>query len=241
MQLVATDILAEAHGLSMTVCIVGIVLGMLLGGTGWLARRFWVVLGATLSGGLVGLLYGASYDVQPMVAGLGLAVAFGILSVFLIRFIVYVTVAFTCLFAVHMRFPQFDYPGLVLLVGGLFGLYLYRFWIMAITATLGGMMIVYSVVCLVDGLGKRDMIDWANRNAMLLNLACIGVVSFYVVGQFFIDQKIQGWKKGWQSTGQPKVAGQDQLKGGEKAKGGRNILDARKWLSKGWDKLRKAG
>src|SRR5438067_3591816 len=95
MQLVATDILGDAHGLSVTVCIVGIVLGMALGLTGWLARRFWVVLGATLGGGLVGLLYGPNYDVQPMVAGLALALVAGILSVFLIRFIVYVTVAFT--------------------------------------------------------------------------------------------------------------------------------------------------
>src|SRR5438105_9235624 len=114
MQLVASDILGEAHGLSVAVCIVAIVMGLLLGVTGWLLRRFWVVLGATLAGGLAGLLQGASYDVQPLVAGLGLALIAGLLAVFLIRFIIYVAVAFTCLFAAHVKFPQVDYPGIIL-------------------------------------------------------------------------------------------------------------------------------
>ncbi len=239
MHLVASDILYDAHGLSVTACIIGIVLGVVLGLTGWLARRFWVVLGATLGGGLAGLLYGRSYDIQPMVAGLALALTSGILAVFLIRFIVYVTVAFTCLFAVHMKFPQVDYPGLVLLVGGLFGLYLYRFWIMSITATLGGLLTVYSVVCLMDGLSTRDIVDWAERNANLLNLSCAGAIAALVFVQFFIDQKIQGWKQAWKGGG--KGSDHDKDKGADKAKKSATVLDARKWLSKGWDKLKKAG
>src|ERR1051326_3484894 len=151
MQLVASDILSEAHGLSVTACIFGIFLGVALGLTGWLARRFWIVLAATLGGGLAGGLVGPSYDIQPMAAALALAVAAGLMADVLHRFFVYVTVAFTCLFAVHMKFPQVDYPGVVLLIGGLLGLYLYRFWIMAISATPGGLLVVYAINRLVDG------------------------------------------------------------------------------------------
>jgi len=85
------------------------------------------------------------------------------------------------------------------------------------------------------------MINWADRHASILNLGCVGVIAVFVVVQFYIDQKIRGWKQSWQSGGQSKPPGQEKDKIAEKAKGSRTILDARKWLSKGLERLRKAG
>ncbi len=235
MQLVAPDILVEARGLSESVCTVGVLLGILVGVTGWWARRFWVVLGATLAGGLTGLLYGTSYDVQPLVAALALALAFGLGALLLIRFIVYVGVAFTCLFVMHHYFPRYDYPALSLLVGGVFGLYLYRFWIMALTGALGALLTVYAGLCLLDGLHHLDMIDWANTNGATLNWACIGTAAGFVLVQFLIDQARRGRSAGERNktSNTEKTSGSG---GGSKA-----IIDARGWFSKGWERLRKAG
>ena len=55
MQLIAADIIAEAHGLSVPFAAAGVAIGALLWILGWRWHRFWVVLATTVAAGLAGL------------------------------------------------------------------------------------------------------------------------------------------------------------------------------------------
>jgi hypothetical protein len=232
MELVAKDILTEARGLSDIVCMLGVILGIALGLTGWWANRFWVVLAATLTGGLYGLLNGTSYGVQPMVAALGLAIGSGLLALLLVRFVVYAAVAFSFLFLVHIFFPRLDQPALTLLVGGMLGLYLYRLWMMALLSFAGTLLVMYSGLCLLDGLNTLDMLALAEHDADTLNWACISLTAVFVLFQFLLDQRLTKQKSG---------ANNPWAKG---PKFGRRAEDApppKSWLARGWQQLRRAG
>ncbi len=233
MHLIAIDILAEARGLSEAVCGAGLALGVLLGLTGWWANRFWVVLAATIAGGMAGITQGASHGVQPMVAALGLAVAAGLTALLLVRFVVYAAVAFSFMFLIHLLVPRFDQPALSLLVGGMLGLYLYRFWMMALLSFLGALLTMYSGLCLLDALHTLDMMAWVSENAGSLDWACISLGFVFVLIQFALDQQRLGRKKDkrdfpWEKLLKSKKRIDDDA-------------DARSWLARSWQSLRRAG
>src|SRR5947209_2084318 len=86
MQTVVPEILAEAQGLSPALFAVGLVLGLALWLFGWKWHRFWTVLAITVAAGVYGLSDAAgSLRAQPLVAGLLLAVAAGMLALSLAR------------------------------------------------------------------------------------------------------------------------------------------------------------
>ena len=129
--------------------------------TGWLANRFWLTFFATVAAGLYGLFNGPSYGVQPLVAGLGLALAAGILAKLLVRMLAYFAGGLAGFLVVHLLLPRSDEPVICVLAGGLLGVLLFRFWVMLFTSALGGVLMTYSCLCLLDTLGKLDMITLA--------------------------------------------------------------------------------
>ena len=77
MQLLAPDILEEARGLSPLLSGTGLGIGFLLWSFGGRTHRFWLAMSVTLTAGLLGLTLGKQYGMQPLVAGLLLAVSAG--------------------------------------------------------------------------------------------------------------------------------------------------------------------
>src|SRR5438034_242014 len=112
MQLIAPDILQEAQGLSPAVSGTALFVGLVLWLTGWSWHRFWVVLSATAGAGLFGLLSSPYYKVQPLVAGLLLAVAAGVLALTLVRVLAFLTGGLAGWLAVtHALAPStWDFP-----------------------------------------------------------------------------------------------------------------------------------
>ncbi len=51
MNLIEPEVLADLSGLSIGLCVVGLLLGLALWLLGWRRHRFWVVLGITFLGG----------------------------------------------------------------------------------------------------------------------------------------------------------------------------------------------
>ena len=84
MQLFSPDVLSDIHGLSMGLSITAIVIGLLVWLTGWWGHRFWVVLVTTLLAGIFGLSSSPAHRIQPLVVGLLLAVAAGVLALALV-------------------------------------------------------------------------------------------------------------------------------------------------------------
>src|SRR5437762_2445800 len=89
MYLVSPDILREARELPVSLLSLGVLIGVLLWMLGAYSHRFWLVLAMTVGAGIHGLLYGPAYGMQPLVAGLLLAVATGALALSLVRVLVF--------------------------------------------------------------------------------------------------------------------------------------------------------
>lgn len=190
MQLIAPDLLAEAKGLSMAVTASAMVLGLLLWITGWAWHRFWVVLATTLAFGVFGLMTGPVYKMQPLVAGLLLAVSAGFLALALVRIMTFACVGLCTLMIVHSFWPgAFSEPLGCFLGGGLLGLFLFRFWIMFITSALGTLMMAYGALWTLDGMNKLNCVELAAQKAPMLNVIAIVVITVGVVVQFLLERR----------------------------------------------------
>src|ERR1700722_2593595 len=121
MHLIAPDIMAEAHGLSPATPAVGATVGTLLWFYGSYGHRFWIVMLLTLSAGIYGLYFGPAYGMQPMVAGLLLAVSTGTLGLALMRVLAFVAGGLAALWVAHVVAPSYDEPLVFFLLGGLAG------------------------------------------------------------------------------------------------------------------------
>jgi MFS family permease len=187
--LISPDILTEARALSFSLLAAGLTVGLLLWLLGWWGHRFWIVLIATVAAGIFGLNAGPSYGLQPVVAGLLLAVSAGVLALTLVRLFAYAAGGFTAWMLVHALAPLWGQPLLCFLAGGLIGLVLFRFWTMALTSFVGALLVVYSGLCLADKLDKLDSVSWASDQGALLNWLCGTLTLFGFVVQFFLERR----------------------------------------------------
>src|SRR5436853_292805 len=89
MVLIATDILADLCGLSLGLLIALVPVGLLLWLFGWWSNRFWIVLATTVCAGVFGLLEATTWQAQPIVVAVLLAIAAGILALALMRLITF--------------------------------------------------------------------------------------------------------------------------------------------------------
>src|SRR5690348_6630154 len=147
MQIVAPDLLADARELSVAVTAAGTALGLALWLFGWRGHRFWVVLSATLSGGIAGLTSSSAYGVEPLVAGLLAAVAAGVLALALVRVLAFAAGGLAACVLMHALAPAWDQPLVSLLVGGLLGVFFFRLGMMAFTSSAGTLLVAYCALC----------------------------------------------------------------------------------------------
>ena len=199
MQLLSPDILAEARGLSVVLSVSGVIVGLLLWLLGWWGHRFWVVLAATVAAGILGLYSGPDLGMQRLVAGLLLAVAAGALALALVRLLAFASGGVATWLVMRALVPAWDdLQGqlICLLTGGLVGLLLFRFWIMALTSLAGTLLAGYAGLCLADRLGHLDAAAWAARHALLLNWACGAAAVLGLVVQFLLDRRRQRGRDG---------------------------------------------
>jgi hypothetical protein len=190
MPLVDPQILAEAQGLSLALYAVGLVLGLALWTFGWKWHRFWTVLAITVAAGVYGLTDAAStMRAQPLVAGLLLALAAGLLALSLARMMAFGAGGFAALLAQGAWAPAWDQPLVCFLLGGILGLLLFRLWLMALTSLGGTLLMMYSGLCLVRPLLRFDPVAWSERHAPILNWVCGGVALTGVLVQFLLAKK----------------------------------------------------
>jgi hypothetical protein len=190
MQLLVPDILSEAQGLSANVTAPAFALGFLIWLLGWRGHRFWIVLGATICAGLIGLDAGPSWGTQRLVAGLLLAVAAGALALALVRVVAFAAGGAAGWLIVHALAPQWSDPLVCFLGGGIFGLLLFRLWMMTLTSGAGALLMGYSGLCLAAKFGSLDAVALAEKQTLMLNVACAGVALLGVVSQFFLDRQL---------------------------------------------------
>jgi hypothetical protein len=187
MQMIASDLLQEAHGLSLPFTIGGIVLGVLLWIFGWRAHRFWIALAATVAAGLYGLHTQAEPGPRLLAAGLLLAVAAGMLALDLSRLVAFASAGAGAWFAVHAVVPAFQEPLICFLAGGIVGLFLYRLQMMLMFSLTGALLAGYSALLLMETCRSAfDAGQWAKTNYVGVNIGVVvaTLVGIAVQGQF---------------------------------------------------------
>jgi hypothetical protein len=192
MDLVTSDILEVAQGLS-TVLQVGF---LLLGGWLWLfggrTHRFWLVMVTTLLTGIWGLYSGPEYGMQPLVAGLLLAIAAGALALSLMRVLFFIGAGFLALWLARSIAPGWNEPLACFLAGGLLGAFLFHVWVTALASLLGTLFLMYSSLCLVARFARVDVVSWASHNGPLLNWACAVLTVLGILVQYLMQNRKAG-------------------------------------------------
>jgi MFS family permease len=189
MTLLAPDVLEEARQLSPLVSGLALAVGLLLWLLGGWAHRFWLVLATTLVAGLFGLRFGPEYGMQPLVAGLLLAVAAGALALSLVRVLVFVAVGLAAVALAGAVAPSWDEPLTCFLAGGLLGIFLFQFWLTVLASAAGTLLMAYAGLCLASQLGRADVVSWAVRNAPLLNWCCAATAVCGVLMQYLLQSR----------------------------------------------------
>jgi hypothetical protein len=189
MQLIAPDILLEIKGLSLPLLIMGLAVGMLLLATGWQGHRFWIVLMATAGAGVTGLLSAPANRMQPVIGGLLLAVAAGVLALALVRVVAFAAGGVAAWLAMHSLGPAgWDEPLICFVGGGLIGLLLFRLWTMVLSSFGGSVLIGYFGLSLAAYFGKVDAVQFAEQHAGVANWGCLAGTLAGVLAQFIFDR-----------------------------------------------------
>lgn len=189
MRFLAPDILAEARSLSPFLSGVGLALGLGLWLFGGRTHRFWLAMCVTLTAGLLGLAYGKQYGMQPLVAGLLLAVSAGALALSLVRILLFAAGGLAALGLMQTMTPAWDEPIAFFLIGGLVGVLFYRFWITTFASLIGSLLMVYSALALLDRLHRVDSVAWAQKKGPLLNWGCASLIVVGVLVQFLLERR----------------------------------------------------
>ncbi len=195
---VVPEVLTHLRELPLFAQLVAVVAGLFLWTTGWGGHRFWIVLGATLGAGIVGLRHGPDFGAQPIVAGLLAAVAAGCLALSLARVAIFVACGFGCWYAAQMLTPNLSVPLVCLLIGGLLGLLLFRFWIILLSSTAGVVLLSCGGLVLTERLLKVDPLRWVSGNGTLINLGLAVAVLIGVVFQYYfvrVHKRFKSWSK----------------------------------------------
>jgi hypothetical protein len=188
MWFLAPDILELTRQLSPMVCIVGLLIGLLLWSFGGSSYRFWLALLITVAAGGLGLNLGRPNGVQPLVAGMLMALAAGVMALALARITLFVAGGVAGLLLAQAA----GWNEMVcFLAGGLAGVCLYRLWITALSSLAGSMLMLYSLVSGLDRMGWLNSVAWAERNRPLINWGVIGGTLVGMLAQHVIDR----WRK----------------------------------------------
>lgn len=189
MQIVAPDILEEARTLSPLLSGTGLLLGFLLWALGGRTHRFWLAMIVTLAAGLLGLSHGKQLGMQPLVAGLLLAISAGALALSLVRILLFAAGGVAALGLLRSIAPGWDEPIAVFLIGGLIGVLLYKFWIITFSSLVGSLLMAYSALAFLDRLHMVKSVEWTRNNGPLLDWAFASLVVTGMLVQFLWERR----------------------------------------------------
>lgn len=189
MQFVSPDIIVAGKDFSIVACGVGLGVGALVWLLGGWSHRFWLVLLITLGAGVYGMSIGEAFNVQPLVAALMLAVAAGTLALSLVRVAAFLAGGMAACILAEQIMPKWNEPFIFFFVGGFLGLFLLRFWLILLSSLIGTLLMAYSLLWLLDTMGKLDAIEFATKKPVLLNWSCGGVALVGLLFQVAIERR----------------------------------------------------
>jgi hypothetical protein len=188
LKLLTPDILELTRELSLPVLGVALLVGLFLWLFGGTTHRFWMALVVTLAAGLVGLYYGPDHELQPLVAGLLLALAAGALSLSLVRIALFVASGVAALALCRSLATGWN-EIVCFLAGGLIGVLLYRPWVTLLSAFTGSLLMGYATLSLLERTGKVPSTELAGTHGPLFNWAIAGWTGMGLLAQYLISRR----------------------------------------------------
>jgi hypothetical protein len=195
MQIISGDMLADMRELPFLASSVLALLGLVLYLAGWMTYRFWVVLATTFGAGLYGLRVGPDFGLQPIIAGLLMAVAAGCLALSLARVAIFVWYGLVCWYVVQQFAPQLAVPLVCILAGGLFTVLFHRLCIMMLTSAAGMLLLTYGGLDLADRMAGFSAVNWLNANATTAQITYLASILVGVVVQHMIEKNQKKYRK----------------------------------------------
>jgi signal transduction histidine kinase len=151
MSILDPELLQAMRDLPLTAVVCGLILGLALWVTGWWLHRFWITLIATLTAGIIGLMYGPELGVkQAMVAGILLALAAGCLALSLARVALFLIYGAAVWYVMALALPQWAVPLICVTVGGLVSIWCFRLCMCLLTCSLASVLMSYAGLLLAD-------------------------------------------------------------------------------------------
>src|SRR5262249_18721425 len=139
--------------------------------------------------GVYGLNGPHDYGSQPLLAGILLAVAAGMLALALVRVVAFLGGGVCASLLGQALAPSWNDPLVFFLAGGLLGLVLFRVWTLTLTSLGGTLLMTYSGLCLADRLGKLDAVDWSERQTLLLNWGGGALTLLGLLAQVYVERR----------------------------------------------------
>lgn len=184
-----SELLAQAHGLSLDVAFTGAGVGALLWLFGWRFHRFWIVLGITVWAGIVGLVSGKESGLQVLATGLMLALVAGLLALHIARILAVAGAGLTVMTSIDTLAPNFQQPLLCFLAGGLLGIVLFRLLTMLMTSFAGVALVLTSGLLILEKLQPGfDAVAWVNDHARNLVFVAAAATALGVVSQSLVER-----------------------------------------------------
>ena len=160
-----------------------------------MSHRFWVVLATTILAGIFGLSESPAFQAQPLLAGLLLALAAGLLAMSMVRVLAFLAGGLAGLWAVQAIVPNLTQSLICFLLCGILGLLLFRVWMMGLTSLAGTLLATYATLSLLDRVGSLDAVTWASQGTVLLNWATGFLAVLGVAVQYLLDRRSRAKKK----------------------------------------------
>jgi MFS family permease len=223
MQIILPDFIADMRELPLTALASMTLLGFVLWSAGWWGHRFWMGLLISFGAGLVGLRMGPDWGLDPMAAGLLLAVAGGSLALAICRvglFAIYGLASWQFMQAVAPKAAQ---PIACIVVGGVLAVLLYRFAIILLTSAAGAWVLAHGGLLIAEQFAKFDAADWVTSKRVWVNIGFAVTVFAGVIFQFWADRRFREFMKKrrewleWKNKQQgprPPQTGKEAPKGG---------------------------
>jgi hypothetical protein len=188
MHLIAPEILFEARGLSPALSGLAVLVGGLIWLCGWRWHRFWVMAAVTVAGGMIGLQTGRSSGGHLLAMSVLLALSAGLLALELARVFIFLASGMSAWMAASLLFPGGQELWVAFLIGGLLGVFLYRFWTMLLTSMTGVLLGGNALLACLDEWFQFDAVAFAARNALMLNGAVIALIIGGVAAQSMLER-----------------------------------------------------
>lgn len=195
MEIVSSKLVAQAADLPPVVLALAAAFGPLLWLLGWRLHRTLVVAGATLAGGVYGLVHGPSLHLYPIVAAALLSLSLGGLALAILRIGVFVVFGAIADLTVGAWLAHRGDDGervwihaACLLGGGLASLICYRLLVIVTTSFAGAFIMVLGGLAFASQHGDIDGVAVASDRPTLLTAALITLGVVGMVGQYALER-----------------------------------------------------